>query len=119
MDSSDISTHEAVTCVDISKLLYVMTVADTNNLADAAEKLGVTRQAVSKSIKSLEHELGLKIFDNINGQFIPTTVGVDFINHAQTIISEYNILASEFLPRMSAQSKQGGLQTGSCHSCRI
>ena len=112
MDSSDISTHEAVTCVDISKLLYVMTVADTNNLADAAEKLGVPRPAVSNSIKSLEHELGLKVFATIHVQFIPTTVGVDFINHAQTIISEYNILASEFLPRMSAQSKQGGSKQG-------
>lgn len=85
--------------MDISKLLYVTTVADTKNLAEAADRLGVTRQAVSKSIRRLEQEVRAKLFNQVDGQFVPTNIGMNFINHARTIISDYDILTSEFFPQ--------------------
>ena len=49
-----------------------LTMILSRNMAEAADKLGVSMAAVSKSLKSLERETGLKLFRNANGRLLAT-----------------------------------------------
>ena len=42
---------------------YFCAVAETGNLAEAADRLGRTQSALSMSLKQLEEHLGKKLFD--------------------------------------------------------
>ena len=85
--------------MDITKLVYAVTVADIKSLPEAASKLGVTRQAVSKAIKSLESEMRTKLFNQINGKLFLTNIGIKFISQAKKTLNEYGTLATEFIPQ--------------------
>lgn len=52
-------------------------------MAEAADKLGVSQAAVSKSIKILEQESGLSLFRLINGRLRPTPAAERLLPYAQ------------------------------------
>lgn len=49
--------------MNVVQLQYFIKVFDYQNYSDAATKLSVSPQAVSKGIRALESELGLKLFE--------------------------------------------------------
>jgi len=49
--------------MDIKQLRYFIEVAKYENVSKAAERLFISQQALSKSIKNLEEELGVNLFD--------------------------------------------------------
>lgn len=49
--------------IKMDNLRYFCTVVQTGNLAEAAERLGRTQSALSTSMKHIETELGVKLFD--------------------------------------------------------
>ena len=54
-------------CVELHQLRYLSAVAHCGSAAKAAEELYVSKQAVSKAIRSLEHETGFELFDRDDG----------------------------------------------------
>ncbi|WP_343565217.1 LysR family transcriptional regulator [Kiloniella sp. b19] len=50
--------------IKIEMLRYFCTVAQTGNLAEAADRLGRTQSAVSMTLKQLENHLGKKLFEH-------------------------------------------------------
>lgn len=49
-----------------------LTMATSRNMAEAADKLGISQAAVSKSLKGLERDIGLTLFRLANGRLQPT-----------------------------------------------
>lgn len=56
------------------------TVVETQQLSTAAEMLGVTRAALSRTISKLERNLGIKLFDRVNRGMLPTA-GAGLLAH--------------------------------------
>ncbi|WP_370152926.1 LysR family transcriptional regulator [Ferrovibrio sp.] len=60
-----------------------LTMALSRNMAEAADALGISQAAVSKSLKVLEHETGLSLFRLANGRLTPTAEAERLLPFAQ------------------------------------
>lgn len=64
---------------------YFLEVAEVGQLAQAASNLDLTPAALSKSIRRLEDELGLRLFERSGQGMQLTTFGTTFLAHARRI----------------------------------
>ena len=74
--------------MNFQQLEYILAVDTQRHFAAAAEKCFVTQPTLSMMIQKLEDELGVKIFDRSKQPVVPTEVGVQLIEQAQTILHE-------------------------------
>lgn len=72
----------------INQLQYFITVARLENLSRAAETLSINQPALSKSIASLEEEIGAKLFDRQGKKLTLNSNGRAFIERANKILDE-------------------------------
>ncbi len=77
------------------KLYSLVSVYQCGSFVGAARQLSVTQPAVSQHIKSLENELGVKIFERVGGKLIVTKQGKKVIRCAQKMIALENTLVQE------------------------
>lgn len=61
--------------MDLTLLEYIVTIAEERKLSKAAEKLYVTSSALSQCVKKLETDLGVPLFERINGYYLHLTNG--------------------------------------------
>ena len=53
--------------MDIRQLRYYIAVVEEGNISSAARSLHVSQPPLSSSMQSLEEELGVRLFDCMNG----------------------------------------------------
>ncbi|WP_019937995.1 LysR family transcriptional regulator [Bordetella sp. FB-8] len=69
---------------------YFLAAVDHGNLARAAASCAVSQPALSKSLKRLEADTGLVLFDRASGRSIQlTSSGLVFLEHARKLWAEY------------------------------
>jgi len=88
--------------MNIKHLEHLLALADTGSFSRAAEKLFITQSALSRSIQSLEEDLGGKVLDRIGKRNELTPLGLDVVARARHIVRD----AAEL--RHSAKLLQGG-----------
>lgn len=88
--------------MNIKHLEHLLALADTGSFSRAAEKLFLTQSALSRSIQSLEGELGGKVLDRIGKRNELTPLGLDVVARARHIVRDTAEL------RHSAKLLQGG-----------
>lgn len=67
------------------RLRHFLTIYEFGSIGQAAEKLLLTQPALSKSIRQLEDELGVRLFDRTAVGVEPTVFGNALAMHAKTI----------------------------------
>lgn len=72
--------------MNLDQLRYITTLAAEGNLSKTAESLGISQPALSKYLKKLESETGMKLFKNRKQRFIPTQAGQLYIQAAWRIL---------------------------------
>lgn len=65
-----------------------LTMILSRNMAEAADKMGLTVAAISKSLKTLERESGLTLFRHANGRLIPTSEAERLMPFAQRAVDQ-------------------------------
>lgn len=80
----------------LEQLIYVIEVADNKQINVVSNKLFVTPQNISKSIKQLEEELDVKIFDRTKYGMFLTPDGQLIYNVAVTIQKQLEFLETTF-----------------------
>lgn len=85
----------------ISTFQAVMTSA---SLSDAAKKLGRTQPAVSASIKSLEDQLGLQLFERRGRKLIPVPEAQYLLAEADSILSQMSRVRQTMLSLSDGQA---------------
>jgi DNA-binding transcriptional LysR family regulator len=68
---------------------YFLAIAEAGQLAQAASSLGLTPAALSKSIRRLEDELGLRLFERSGQGMQLTAFGTTFVERARRICIEH------------------------------
>ena len=81
--------------MDIIQLKYFIAVAESGSFSEAAEIMFSAQSTVSKQIAALEKELDIQLFDRSKRRIAITEHGKVFLNHAQTILSNYNDMINE------------------------
>jgi len=104
--------------VDLRKLHHALVLADCGGFTAAAARLNLTQSALSRSVQSLEQQLGLVIFDRGRNGARPTMAGREFLVRARDIQG-----AMLHLERFAADLGRGaegevtvGLGTSVCHA---
>lgn len=74
--------------LDLRRLRYACVLARSGSYVGAAQALGVTQPALTRSIQSLEAELGLRLFDRGRGGVVPTEAGLELVAKAEQVLFE-------------------------------
>ncbi len=83
--------------MEIRTLRYFLAVAREENMSRAAEQLHVTQPTLSKALKSLEEELGKKLFTRHSFSIALTEEGVLLRDRAEDLVSMADKIEQEFL----------------------
>jgi DNA-binding transcriptional LysR family regulator len=96
--------------MNIKHLEHLLALADTGSFSRAAEKLFLTQSALSRSIQSLENELGGKVLDRIGKRNELTPLGLDVVARARHIVRD----AAELLhsAKLLQQGGKGSISVG-------
>ena len=74
------------------QLTFAVEVAKNTSINKAAEQLYTSQSNVSNSIKALEDELGIKIFDRTKKGISITETGREFLSYAQEILDKMDFV---------------------------
>lgn len=78
-----------------SRLAYFLAVYDHGGLNRAALSLGISQQALSKSLRKLEESLDVSLFERTAFGVQPTIYGQRLADRARTILAESKMAAAE------------------------
>ena len=80
--------HRKGVAVKLSHLRDVIAVAEHGSLRAAGRRLGITQPAITRSIREIEHELGVSLFERHAKGVRVTEMGRHFVRRAETVQSE-------------------------------
>lgn len=83
--------------MEIRTLRYFLAVAREENMTRAAERLHVTQPTLSKALRSLEDELGKKLFERHSFSISLTDEGVLLRDRAEDLVTMADKIEREFL----------------------
>ena len=89
--------NERILFMNITQIKYVLEVAGASSMREASKKLYVSQPALSSSIRELEEELGILLFERSNKGISLTDAGREFIVYAKKVVSQYEILEDRYL----------------------
>ncbi len=91
--------------MNITQLKYVLEIAGSSSMREASTKLYVSQPALSASIRELEDEIGIRIFERTNKGISLTDDGREFLTYAKKAVGQYGILEDRYLSRDSDKEK--------------
>ncbi len=80
----------------LTQLSYIITIAETDSLNKAAERLYVSQPSLTNAIKELEKELGVTLLNRSGRGVTLTNDGVEFLYNAKEIYSQYESLMRKY-----------------------
>jgi DNA-binding transcriptional LysR family regulator len=81
----------------ILQLKYVVGVANSSSIREAANKMFVSQPALSMSIQDLEKELNIQIFNRTSKGIYLTDEGKEFLVFAKQIVSQYELIEDKYM----------------------
>lgn len=78
--------------MDIAKLRHVSALARHRSYTRAADALGITQSALTRSIQSVEKDLSLRLFDRGRRGVIATAAGLRFASEADDVLQRLRTL---------------------------
>ena len=74
--------------LDLRQLRYILALNQYRSFARAAEAVGLTQPALTRSLQSLESSLGARLFDRDRSRVEPTPVGERLLERAQLLLNQ-------------------------------
>ncbi len=84
--------------MNISHIKYIAEIEKTGSITKAAANLFMGQPNLSKAVRELENELGIKIFRRTTKGVEPTAEGREFIVKAKTVLEQFSELESAYKP---------------------
>ena len=83
----------------ILQLKYVITIASSKSFREAASRLFVSQPALSSTIRELEEELNIQLFERTNKGIRLTEPGKEFLVYAKEAVSQYELIEDRYLDK--------------------
>lgn len=84
----------------LQQLKYVVTVAETGTITNAAKKLYISQPSLTNAIHELEKEMNIVIFQRTNKGIVLSREGEDFLGYARQVLEQAAILEDNIRDRM-------------------
>lgn len=81
----------------LQQLKYIVTVAETGNITEAAKRLFISQPSLTNAIHELEKEMQIRIFNRTNKGVSVSTEGDTFLSYARQVLEQANLLEEKFL----------------------
>ncbi len=83
----------------ILQLKYVIALANSTSMREAASRLFISQPALSSTIRELEEELNIQIFERTNRGISITESGRDFLVYAKQAVSQYELIEDRYIEK--------------------
>ncbi len=80
----------------LQQLKYVITVAETGTITEAANRLYISQPSLTNAIHELEKEMNLVIFNRTNKGISISKEGEDFLGYARQVLEQAAILEDKY-----------------------
>lgn len=81
----------------LQQIRYVIAVANTNSMNEAAKQLFISQPSLSSAIKELEAEMHISIFVRTSKGVVLTSEGEEFLSYARQILEQVNLLEEKYI----------------------
>lgn len=80
----------------LQQLKYIVMIADTGTISEAANKLFISQPSLTKSLRELEKEMGISIFDRTNKGISISRDGEVFLGYARQVLEQVALLEEKY-----------------------
>lgn len=100
--------------IDLQQLRFAVAAADYGSIRQAAESLSIRHSILSRSIRQLEHLIGVTVFERSGGGVKPTPAGRRVLWMARLILEQVDVLVAT--ANSNGRGEAGRLSIGFCTS---
>ncbi|MBR1297388.1 LysR family transcriptional regulator [Bradyrhizobium sp. AUGA SZCCT0042] len=100
--------------IDLKQLRFAVAAADYGSIRQAAELLSVPHSILSRSIRQLEHRIGIAVFERSGGGVKPTPTGRSILRTARLVLEQVDALVAT--AKSNGRGEAGRLSIGFCTS---
>jgi DNA-binding transcriptional LysR family regulator len=89
----------------LKQLRYVVTVAETGNITEAAKKLYIAQPSLTSAIRELEKEYDLIIFNRTRKGIELTIDGEEFLGYARQVLEQADLIEERYTGNSSGKPR--------------
>lgn len=91
----------------LQQIRYVIMIANTNSMNEAAKKLFISQPSLSAAIRDLEEEMDIEIFSRTSKGVILTSQGEEFLGYARQVLGQVELLEEKYIANKNVKKKFG------------
>ena len=89
----------------LTQLRYVLAVADTHSMNEAARTLFIAQPSLSQAVKDLEEEIGITLFNRSNRGVRITPEGEEFLGYARQVVEQYRLVEGRYIEKRNSKKR--------------
>ncbi|MFQ9514230.1 MAG: LysR family transcriptional regulator [Eubacterium sp.] len=89
----------------LQQLKYIVIVAETGNITEAAKRLFISQPSLTNAIRELEREMQITIFNRTNKGVTVSNEGDVFLSYARQVLEQAGLLEEKFLNKKEQSPK--------------
>ncbi|NBJ93181.1 LysR family transcriptional regulator [Parablautia muri] len=89
----------------LTQLKYVIAIADSNSMNEAARMLFIAQPSLSQAVKELEDEIGIILFNRSNRGVKVTPEGEEFLGYARQVTEQYRLIEDRYIEKKNSKKR--------------
>lgn len=89
----------------LQQLRYAVAIADHKSMNKAAAELFISQPSLSNTIKDLEDEIHIEIFERSNRGIVITPKGEEFLGYARQMLDHYRLIEERYVENKASKKK--------------
>lgn len=89
----------------LNQLRYVIEVANSSSMNEAARNLFISQPSLSAAIHELETEIGMDIFIRSNRGITVTPEGKEFLGYARQVVEQYELVEARYISKSETKKR--------------
>lgn len=89
----------------LNQLRYVIEVANSTSMNEAARNLFISQPSLSAAIHELEAEIGMDIFIRSNRGITATPEGKEFLGYARQVVEQYELVEARYISKSETKKR--------------
>lgn len=89
----------------LQNLKYMITVAETGSITEAARRLFISQPSLSNAIREVEKEVKFTIFSRSRAGIALTNEGMEFLGYVRQVIQQMDLLEDKFITNLPKKQR--------------